>query len=49
MWCKGRQRLRLIELAVAAFNHAWTTTKAYAACVEAKQVDYIKGICSPGS
>ena len=31
------------------FNHAWTTTQASAPCVEARQDDYIKGICSPGS
>ena len=33
----------------AGFNHAWTTTKASAPCVEARKDEYIKGICSPGS
>ena len=39
----------VIGLAGAGFNHAWTTIKAFDPCVEAKQDDYIKGICSPGS
>ena len=40
---KGLQRPRLIELAGAGFNDASRTIKASAACVEARQVDYIKG------
>ena len=31
------------------FNHAWTTTKASAPCVEAIQDYFMKGKCSPGS
>ena len=42
---KGLERPRLIGLAGAGFNHAWTTTKASAPCVEAIRDDYIKGIC----
>ena len=36
-------------LAGAGFNHAWTTTKASAPCVESRKDEFIKGICSPGS
>ena len=49
MRAKGLERPCLIGLPGAGFNHAWTTTKASAPCVEAGQDDYIKGICSPGS
>ena len=33
---KGLERPHLIGLAGAGFNHAWTTTKASAPCVEAR-------------
>ena len=38
------QRLCLIELTRAELRDVWTTTKAYSACLEARQVDFIKGI-----
>ena len=44
---KGLQRQRLIGSAVAGFNHA--KTKASAKGLGARQDDYNKGICSPGS
>ena len=44
---KGLERQPLIGLAGAAFNHAWTSTKASAPCMEARQEDYIKGIYAP--
>ena len=46
---KGLQRQRLIGSAVAGFNHARTITKAPAMSLDARQDDYNKGICSPGS
>ena len=39
----------LIALGGAGLSDAWTTTKASAPCVEARQVGYIKGIYSLGS
>ena len=45
----GLQRQRLIGSAVAGFNHARTITKASATDLDARQDDYNKGICSPGS
>ena len=47
-FCKGLQRPRLIALAGAGSNNTWTTTESSEAWVEARQDDYIKGICSPG-
>ena len=49
LYIKGLEKPRLVELTGAGFNYAWTTTKAAAPCVEARLVDYIKGICSHGS
>ena len=46
---KGLERQRLIGSAVAGFNLARTVTKASAHGLEARQDDYNKGICSPGS
>ena len=46
---KGLERQRLIGLAVAGFNHAQTITNASAKGLDARQDDYNKGICSPGS
>ena len=46
---KGLIRQRLIRSAVAGFNHARTITKASAKNLDARQDDYNKGICSPGS
>ena len=46
---KGLQRQHLIGSAVAGFNHARTITKASATDLDARQDDYNKGICSPGS
>ena len=46
---KGLERPSLIGLTGAGLNHAWTTTKASAPCVKARQDNYIKGICSPWS
>ena len=46
---KGLERQRLIEMAVAGFNHARTITKPSAKGLYARQDDYAKGICSPGS
>ena len=46
---KGLQRQRQIGSAVAGFNHARTITKASATDLDARQDDYNKGICSPGS
>ena len=46
---KGLEKQRLIGLRGAGFNCALTTTKASAPCVEARQDEYIKGICSPGA
>ena len=34
---------------MAGFNHARTITKAFAKGLDARQYDYNKGICSPGS
>ena len=31
---------------IKGFNHTWTITKSSDPCVEARQDDYIKGICS---
>ena len=38
-----------MRLTEAGFNLAWTTPKASAPSVEARQDDFIKEICSPGS
>ena len=46
---KGLERQRLIGSAVAGFNHARTITNASAKGLDARQDDYNKGICSPGS
>ena len=46
---KGLQRQRLIESAVAGFNHARTITKASATGLDGRQDDNKKEICSPGS
>ena len=46
---KGLQRQRLIGSAGAGFNHARTITNAPAKGLDARQDDYDKGICSPGS
>ena len=48
-YSKGLQRQRLIGSAVAGFNDAMTITKASAKGLDARQDDYNKGICSPGS
>ena len=45
----GLERQRLIGSAVAGFNHARTITKAPAMGLDARQDNYNKGICSPGS
>ena len=39
----------LIGSAVAGYIHALTTTNAFAKGLDARQDDYNKGICSPGS
>ena len=39
----------LIALAGAGFIDAWSTTKASVHCLEARQVDYIQGICPLGA
>ena len=46
---QGLERQRLIVLTGAGFNHALSTRKASACCVEARRDDFIKGICSQGS
>ena len=46
---KGLQRQRLIGLAVAGVNIAWTITKASATSLDTRQDDYNKGICSAES
>ena len=48
-WIKGLQRQRLIGSPVAEFNHARTITNDSAKGLDARQDDYNKGICSPGS
>ena len=49
VFTKGLQRQCLLGSAVAGFNHARTITKASATDLDARQDDYNKGICSPGS
>ena len=46
---KGLGTQRLIGSAVAGFNHAGTITIASAKGLDARQDDFNKGICSPGS
>ena len=46
---KGLGRQRLIGSAVAEFNLARTITKPSAKGLDARQDDYDKGMCSPGS
>ena len=46
---KGLERQRRIGSAVAGFNHAQAITNASARGLDARQDDYDKGICSPGS
>ena len=43
------KRQRLIGSAVAGINYAKTITQASATSVDARQDDYNKGICSPGT
>ena len=49
IFAKGLERQHLIGLAVAGFNNARTITNASAKGLDARQDDYNKGICSPGS
>ena len=46
---KGLGRQHLIGSAVAGFNLTRTITKPSAKGLDARQDDYDKGICSPGS
>ena len=46
---KGLEWQRRIGSAVAGFNHAMTKTKPSAKGLDARQDEYEKGICSPGS
>ena len=49
MICKGPESQDLIGSAVAGFNPAQTITTASVEGLDARQDDYNKGICSPGS
>ena len=46
---KGLQRKRLMRSAVAGLIHARKITKASAMGLDARQDNYNRGICSPGS
>ena len=39
----------LIALGGAGFDNVWRTKKPSAPCVDARQDNYVKGICCPGS
>ena len=45
----GLERQRLIGSGLAGFNHARTKKNTSANGLDAKQDDFDKGICSPGS